>query len=679
MMKKVIALLIGAAMVGSLMTGCSSSQKKETEAQTKAATEAAAATQEAATEAAAAVEAAVEEASEAAEAAVEEMSEAAESALEGASEALEETSEALESALEEAPEVVAAVEEAASEAVSEAVETVLEEIPEEAASEAEESTEAAPAELTETKSKDYAPDWAAYDQLISEIRVNQDPADREAQMHEAEDMLMETGAVLPIYYYNDLFLKTPGIEGDFSTIFGTKYFMYATKDGEPMDVFRINLASEPDHLDPALNSSVDGAALASNSFVGLYTSAADGSYVPALADGEPEISEDGTEYTVHMKEDLKWSDGSALNANDIVWSWKRAADPETASDYAYLYDVFARDADDVIMVDAPDDNTVTFKLNAPCPYMMSLLAFPVFMPVPQAAVEAGSDWAMEAGFVCNGAYTLKEWKHNESMVYVKNENFYDAENVTVNELDFMLSADDTAILSAYQAGNLDYADTVPNGEIKNLKDTEDFNVIPNLGTYYVGFNVNSSMFEGKTPEQANMTRRALARLIDRQYIIDTIGQTEQEPANSFIPTGMSDGQGGEFKANDDAYTFPFEDEKGYYPLDVDVEGAIELLKEAGYEFDDNNMLSADTPLHINYLTNEGTGHEAIAQAIQQDFAVIGITMEISVEDWQTFLNDRKQGNFDVARQGWLADYDDPINMLEMYTTDSGNNDSQLGR
>ncbi len=539
------------------------------------------------------------------------------------------------------------------------------------------------------KSKDFAPDWEAYDALIDEIRVDSDLADREAKMHEAEDMLMETGAVMPLYYYNDLFLKNPAIEGDFATVFGTKYFMYAKKDGENMDVFKINLASEPDHLDPALNSSVDGAALASNSFVGLYTSAADGSIIPALADGDPEVveNEDGTvTYTVKMKTDLKWSDDSVLNANDIVYSWLRASDPATASDYAYLYDVFAKNDDDTIKVEATDDNTVVFTLAAPCPYIMSLLAFPVFMPVPQASVEAAEDWetnpgswTSEAGFVCNGAYTLQEWNHNESMIYVKNPNFYDAENVSVDELNFMLSADDTAILAAYQAGDLDYADTVPNGEIQNLKDTEDFNVIPNMGTYYVGFNVNSDMFEGKTPEEANLVRRALAKLVDRQYIVDTIGQTEQEPANTFIPTGMSDSNGGEFRTNDDAYTYPVEDETGYYSLAVDVEGAVEMLKEAGYEFDENNMLSAETPININYLTNEGTGHEAIAQSIQQDFAAIGITMDISVEDWQTFLNDRKQGNYDVARQGWLADYDDPINMLEMYTTESGNNDSQLGR
>ena len=505
-------------------------------------------------------------------------------------------------------------------------------------------------------------------------------------MHQAEDMLMETGAVIPIYYYNDLYLEKPEFSGDYSTLFGTKYFMYAKKNGQPVDVMRINLASEPDHLDPALNSSVDGASLASNSFVGLYTSDANDNIVPALADGMPIVSEDGTQYTINLKTWQKWSNGDPLTAEDFVYSWKRAADPNTASDYGYLFDVFKKDDKGEIMVQNNGYDQIQFTLNAPCPYMMNLLAFPVYMPVHKASVEAAADWqtnpgawTSEAGFVSNGAYTLKEWKHNESMVYVKNPNYYDAANVSVDELHFMLSADDTAILAAYKAGNLDYADTVPNGEIPTLKNWPDFHVIDNLGTYYVGFNVKSDMFKGKTPDQANKMRRALALLVNRQYIIDTIGQTQQEPATSFIPTGMSDSHGGKFKENDANYTYPDQASKGYYSVDVNVQGAIDLLKEAGFEFDSNNKLSASTPIHINYLTNEGTGHEGVAQALQQDFAQIGITMDISVEDWQTFLNDRKSGNFDVAREGWLADYDDPINMLEMFTSDSGNNDMQLGK
>ena len=158
-----------------------------------------------------------------------------------------------------------------------------------------------------------------------------------------------------------------------------------------------------------------------------------------------------------------------------------------------------------------------------------------------------------------------------------------------------------------------------------------------------------------------------------------MGQCEQKPANAFIPEGMADGNGGVFKANDDAYTYPDAENVGYYDYEVDVEGAIELLKEAGYEFDDNGMLSANTPISFEYLTNESSGHVAIAECIQQDLAAVGITMTIRTCDWNVFLDDRKAGNYDIARNGWIADFNDPINMLEMWTTDSGNNDCQFGR
>ncbi|XME02680.1 peptide ABC transporter substrate-binding protein [Lachnospiraceae bacterium C1.1] len=451
---------------------------------------------------------------------------------------------------------------------------------------------------------------------------------------------------------------------------------------------RVCLASEPDHLDPALNATVDGAALASNSFVGLYTYNESGEIVPALA-SDMQTSDDGLTYTITLKDDLKWSDGSDLTAADFEYSWKRAADPQTAADYAYLLDVFAKNADGTIAVSASDDGkSLTCTLESPCPYFMSLLAFPVFMPVKQEAVESASDWqtnpgswASEAGFVTNGAFTLAEWKHNESMVYVKNPYFYDADNVKLEELDFMLSADDTAKLAAYNAGDLDYIDPLPNDELANLKDSEEFHVLEEIGTYYVVFNVNSSIFDGKTPEQASNMRKAMGYLVDRQTVVDNIGQTGQTPANAFIPETMSDGNGGIFKTSDDAYTYPDEASNGYYPIEVNIEKAVELLKEAGYEFDANNMLSADTPIHMNYLTNDTTQHLAVAQQLQQDFAQIGITMDIQTEDWQTFINDRNNANYDVCRGGWIADYDDPINMLEIFVpneADSGNDHPMLG-
>jgi len=529
--------------------------------------------------------------------------------------------------------------------------------------------------------------WGEYDALIEQIRTTSDLAERESLMHQAEDILMETGAILPIYYYNNMYLQKPYVSGTYANGYGFKYWMFAETEG---DTLRINQASEPDKLDPALNTTVDGACLVVNSFSGLYTYDADGNVVPDLA-ADTTVSDDGLTYTFNLLPDLKWSDGSELNANDFVYAWNRAVAEETAADYSYMFDAIKHNDDGTLAVTASEDGqSLTVELAAKCPYFYDLCAFPAYYPVKQSEVEAAADWqtnpgawCQEAGFVSNGAYTLESWTHDESMTYVKNPNYHRADEVKIEKLQFMLSADDTAVFAAYNAGDLDYvADTIPTDEVQALLDNPEFHTIPQIGTYYVGFNVKSDLFADKTPAQANAMRRAFALLVDRDYIAENIGQTGQKPANTFIPEGMADGNGGAFKQNDDAYTYPNEATAGYYDpeaLDENVEEAIALLESAGYEFTDDGVLSDSTPITFEYLTNDTTAHVAIAEALQQDFGYIGINMTIKTVDWNVFLNERKAGNYDIARNGWLADFNDPINMLEMWTTDSGNNDCQFGR
>ena len=518
------------------------------------------------------------------------------------------------------------------------------------------------------------PAWAEYDQLIADIKASTDFAARAELMHKAEDMLMDTGAVLPIYYYNDVYMAKSDFTGFYSNPYGTKFFMYAT-NGDKTTV-KMQLASEPDKLDPALNSTVDGATLAANSFAGLYSYDANGNVAPNLATGV-EVSEDGLTYVFTMREGLKWSDGTDLDANDFVYSWKRAAATATAADYAYMFNGIEGYPDDLNVTASEDGKLFTVKLTAPCAYMMDLAAFPTFFAVQKACVEAAPDkdtnpgaWALEAGFVSCGAYTLESWTHDQSMVYVKNPYYWDAENVKIERIELMLSDDDTAIFTAYQNGDLDFIDSVATDQIAAQLENPEFHIVDELGNYYVCFNVKSPLFDGKTVEQAANMRKALSKLVDRQYIIDTVGQTGQKIATTFIPVGMADGNGGVFHAVDG---------EGYYGTEVDVEGAIELLKTAGYEFDENGMLSAETPLSFEYLTNNTSGHVAIAECLQQDFAAVGINMTIKSLDWKVFLNERKSGNYDIARNGWVADFNDPINMLEMWTTDSGNNDIQFGK
>ena len=522
----------------------------------------------------------------------------------------------------------------------------------------------------------------AHSDAINDIKAETDFAKRTEMMHEAEDILMSNYCILPFYYYNDLYMLKDYVDGMYANVFGTKFFQNV-KLNNGSDTFRLNLASEPAYLDPALNSSVDGACLAAASFSGLYTYNAEGVTEPACATGYT-VSDDGLTFTVTLREGLKWSDGSDLTAADFEYSWKRAASTKTAADYAYFFAGFEGFPDE-LAVTATDATTLTFTLSAPCAYIEDLMAFPTFFPVKQAAVEAAADWetspgawCQDAGFVSNGPFVCTAWDHDVSMTYEKNPYWYGADNVTVEKLQFMLSADDTAILAAYKAGDVDMIDTVPTDEIASLIDTPEFHIIDNLGTYYAAFNCKSPLFADKTPEQAACMRKAFNILVDRDYIVENIGQCGQLPANAFIPYGMADGNGGIFKTEivDQGYFDP-------YAINDDYEGTLEeartLLKAAGYKFGEDGKLSAETPIVIEYLTNNTSGHVAIAESMQQDYAALGIQMTIQAIDWNVFLEERKAGNFDFAREGWLADFNDPINMLEMWIPTSGNNDCQFGR
>lgn len=325
-----------------------------------------------------------------------------------------------------------------------------------------------------------------------------------------------------------------------------------------------------------------------------------------------------------------------------------------------------------------DGKTLTINLEYPCAYFYDLLAFPTYFPVHQASVEAADPdgtnpgaWALEAGFVSNGAYTLTKWEHNSSMTYEKNPNYHRADEVTIEKQEFMLSSDENATFAAYNAGNLDFSDGVPTAEIAGVKESSEFYVVDTLGVTYVSFNVTSDLFDGMTAAEANTFRRALALLVDRDYIVTSITQTGQVPADSFIPYGCLDGNGEEFK-NTSYYSADPAD------FEANVEEGIAMLESIGYKFD-GGVLSAETPINFEYIVNTPGQNVDIAEALQQDFAAVGINMTIKEQEWNVFLNERKAGNFDVCRNGWIMDYSDPFNMLEMWTTDSGNNDCQLGR
>lgn len=535
--------------------------------------------------------------------------------------------------------------------------------------------------------------WAqTYDKLVEYIKKEGDAETRFALMHKAEDLLMDTGCIVPLYYYTDLYMVKTNVTGFYTSPLGYKFF----RDVTGKDTLNVCLASEPDSIDPALNSAVDGATIISHCFSGLFRWAKDAETGALYLEEDcaeswaSEEDEDGfTTYTITLKDGLKWSDGTALKASDFKKAWDRAASEELGADYGYMFEVIDGYEDGELNVVADDEaGTLTIGLPIDVNYFIELLAFPTYFPVPAAAY-TNDNWATNpATYVGNGAYKLTSWDHNEKMVFVKNDQYWDAANVSLNTINNYLSDDATAMLAAYNAGTYDFIDDVPTEEIANLKANKanEFHVDGQLGTYYVIFNNNmdilpASYTEGKTDAEIatalKEVRKALSLMIDRNYICEEIGQAGQVPAASFVAMGLTDADGAtEFykNANKDG------DSYGYYSvaksdLTANRNAAIEILKKY-YNYDNGKFTNFP---RMTYLYNTSSGHQAIGEYIQATFKLVGIEMSLANQEWNTFLDTRKKGDYTIARNGWLGDYNDPISFLDMWTTQSGNNDAQFGK
>ena len=469
----------------------------------------------------------------------------------------------------------------------------------------------------------------------------------------------------------------------------------------------LNVGAYPDNIDPALNSAVDGATYIIHAFAGLvgYEQDENGKLV-LVAQCAKELpkgvkNDDGsTSYTFELRDGLKWSDGSDLTAEDFVYSWNRAADPLTAADYGYMFEVIGGYADvtavddegnrtspdaklDVVASDDGKKLTVTLPIDVP--YFHELCAFPAYMPVKKSVVEADGDaWATKAEtYICNGPYKVTSFTQTE-LVMEKNEYFYDADKVVSDKLTFAFNDDDASLLANYKNGTYLFIDSVPNDEIATLQEEykNEFFVEGQLGTYYVSFNVNDKALAKFTQEEKAKIRTALGLMIDRNYIAEEIGQAGQVPAAGFVAMGLTEPDGSEYISKNG----PEGDGKGYYSVAKDdykanCDEAIKLLTEVAdsskqFTVADGKLSGFPT---LEYITNEGTGHVAVAEYLQACWKNYGIEMTVAEQEWATFLNTRKEGNYSVARNGWLSDYNDPISFLDMWITDSGNNDSQFGR
>ena len=428
-------------------------------------------------------------------------------------------------------------------------------------------------------------------------------------------------------------------------------------DGEELSVI---VGPDPDTIDPALNTAIDGGVLIVHAFEGLYALDQDGVPQPAQAESYT-LSEDGLTYTFTLREGLKWSDGTPLTAQDFVYSWSRAVDPQTAADYSYIFECVDGYADGKLNVSAPDDRTLVVKLVAPTTYFLELTAFPAYMPVQQATVEAnGEQWALSPEtYIGNGPYKISEWQRGSHITMVQNENYWNVEALGPQSIRFNLVEDDVAQLSAYQTGDVLFIEAVPNDEIDALKDSSDYYVMDQIGTYYISFNVQ------RAPLDNPKVRQALTLALDRDWICVNIGKTGQIPAGGFVPYALSDADPSQsFREVGGNYYDP-----SFEAFEDNLAQAKEILAEAGYP--NGEGLPA-----IEYVYNEGTANQQIGEVLQNMWGELGVKVELFSQEWATFLNTRKSGDYSVARNAWLGDYNDPISFLDIWITGGGNNDAQ---
>lgn len=436
-----------------------------------------------------------------------------------------------------------------------------------------------------------------------------------------------------------------------------------TEEAAGGGIVRHNLAADPASIDPALNAAVDGAIVLQNLFEGLCRTDENDKAIPGIAE-KWEMSEDGLVYTFHLR-DANWSDGKAVTAADFEYAWKRALDPKTAAEYAYQlyylkngeeYNSGKAAADDV-GVKALDDKTLEVTLKDPTPYFLELMAFPTYFPVRKDVVEKDPEkWALSPEtLISNGPFKLQEWTHNDVMKLVKNENYYEADAVKLDGIDFYMIVEPTTGLAAYENGELDYQEPIPQAQIPVLKDSNpDFKIRPYLGTYFYVFNTTVK------PVDDPRVRQALTLAVDRTAIVEKVAQGGQLPASGFVPVGLATSDGKEFRGVAGDYGIS---------ATANVEKAKALLAEAGYP--DGKGFPV---LEVYYNTLDT--HKAIAEAIQEMWKQnLGIEVNLNNEEWKVFQERRNHLDFVVARHGWIADYADPMTFLDMWLSNSGNNNS----
>ncbi|ELY4125382.1 oligopeptide ABC transporter substrate-binding protein OppA [Cronobacter malonaticus] len=422
-----------------------------------------------------------------------------------------------------------------------------------------------------------------------------------------------------------------------------------------------NNGSEVQSLDPHKIEGVPESNINRDLFEGLLVTDVEGH--PSAGVAEKWENKDFKVWTFHLRKDAKWSNGEPVTAQDFVYSWQRLADPKTASPYeSYLQYGHITNIDDIIAgkkpatdlgVKAIDDHTLEVTLSEPVPYFYKLLVHSSMSPVPKAVVEKfGEKWTQPANIVSNGAYKLKSWVVNERIVLERNTNYWDNAKTVINEVTYLPISSEVTDVNRYRSGEIDMTyNNMPIELFQKLKKEipKEVHVDPYLCTYY--YEINNQ----KAPFNDPRVRTALKLGLDRDIIVHKVKNQGDLPAYGYTPP-YTDGA----KFTEPAWFKMTQEQRNAE--------AKKLLAEAGY--------TADKPLTFDLLYNTSDLHKKLAIAAASIWKKnLGVNVKLENQEWKTFLDTRHQGNFDVARAGWCADYNEPTSFLNTMLSNSSNNTS----
>ena len=441
-------------------------------------------------------------------------------------------------------------------------------------------------------------------------------------------------------------------------VLGTALALALAAPAMAQSVYVRGNTADPETLDQHKTSTTYEANVLRDLYEGLVVYDANAQVVPGVAESW-EVSDDGLTYTFKLREDAKWSNGDPVTAEDFVYSFQRIMTPETGAKYAnILYPIKGAEAVNKgeaepgsMGVKAIDERTLEIALENPTPFFLELLTHQTGLPVHRTSVEEhGADFVRPENMVTNGAYTLVENTPNAQIVLRKSDTFHSADEVAIEEVHFLPTEDRSAALRRFQAGEIHSNNDVPEEQFEFMKEElgdEQFRVAPYLGTYYYTIKSDKEPFSDPT------VRQALSMAIDREFLADEISPTFL-PADGYVPEGISN-----YGDEASAPKFSFNEMS---LLDREDE-AKRLLEEAGF--------GPDKPLEVEIVYNTSENHKNVATAIADMWKPLGVEVSLRNADLATHYAALRDGaDYDVARAGWIGDYNDPQNFLFLFESDN---------